>query len=407
MRLMFIYVVFVGGFIYFVQSQFSRLQLIALDAVGMAPTATPFASYWAGQGYDLFLKGDLEGSAAAYGQAVEQQPDNVSYIYEYGRVLIDLNRPANPDSGKPASDLDMALALSDHAIQVAPADVRGYTLKANTLVWLDRADQAIPVGLTGIEIDRNFAPLNAALSRAYIDIGRYKQGLDYGLTSIKLDPMDVDAHRAYAYALISVGQRDQAIQELEDAVTINPNFTTPYFELAIQYRAVQKFEEAVATYEKILSLQPRNAKALLRLCETYSYVGQLTQAQGYCEDSLGIDANYKEAHRQLGMVMYRRRNYEGSIKEFDTCQKLGSNEIECYYLRGLAEYYLGNCDDAWNTLNESLRRIEDLPVKEPVLSETVEGLRLVTVSCPTYSGRALPTGAPPTVVPTPLGGVGG
>jgi superkiller protein 3 len=400
------YGAFIVGLLLFVNWQFGRLQLMALNVVGMAPTGTPFASVWASQGYESFLKGKLEEAATAYAQAVSQQPDNVNYLYEYGRALIELNRPADPNRGRPKSDADLAFELGERAVQVAPQDPRSYTLKAKALVWKDDSKTAIPVALTGIEFNPNFPPLNAVLARAYTDIGRYQQGLDYGQKAVELDPLDVDTHRAYAISLIWVGRRRDAVRQLEDAVAINPNLTTPYFELAIQYIALGQYEQAVATYERILSLEPRNARALLRLCEAYTQVGQLPQAQGYCEDALSINPEYPQAFRQLGMVKYRRRNYEGAIEEFNQCQKLRSGEIECYYLLGLAHYYLGNCDQAWSTLEDAVKRINDLPVKEPILSETKEGLRLVTVSCPAYANRGVPTPQPTLIVPTQIG-VGG
>jgi tetratricopeptide (TPR) repeat protein len=287
---------------------------------------------------------------------------------------------------------------------VAPNDVRSYTLKSQALVWLDDSESAIPIALQGLEVDPNFAPLLAVLARAYTDIGRYQQALSYGEAAIQKDPMSVEAHRSYAIALIWVGERDAAIQELEDAITINPNLISPYFELAGQYVTGERYEEAVASYEQVLRMQPRNAKAMLRLCEVYSRIGQDEQAQGYCEDALEVDPNYAQAYRQLGMVNFRRRAYEDSIINFNKCVSLGSTEIECYYLRGLAHYYIGQCQEAWDVLNDSLLRIQDLPVKEPVLTTTQNGLKLVTENCIKFSGRQLPTAVPPTIIPpTPLG----
>src|SRR6266545_4181299 len=86
-RFIFMYGLLLGGFLVFVSSQFDRLQLAALDVVGMAPTPTPFASTWAQQGYDLYAQGKVELAAAAFKQAVSQQPNNVNYLYEYGRML--------------------------------------------------------------------------------------------------------------------------------------------------------------------------------------------------------------------------------------------------------------------------------------------------------------------------------
>ena len=146
-RFLFFYGLFLGGFLVFVYSQFNSLQLMALDAMGMAPTATPFASTFAEAGYNLFLQGDLEGAATNYQQAVSQQPDNINYLYEYGRVLIELDRPADVAAGRSVRDAELASQLGDHAMEVAPNDVRAFALKAKALVWLDDSESAIPIAI--------------------------------------------------------------------------------------------------------------------------------------------------------------------------------------------------------------------------------------------------------------------
>jgi hypothetical protein len=113
----------------------------------------------------------------------------------------------------------------------------------------------------------------------------------------------------------------------------------------------------------------------------------------------------------LGMVMYNRRNYEGAIENFDKCVALQSNEIQCWYIRGLAYYNLGECDDAWRVLTESLQKHMSgggVAEDDPVLLSIREGLRLVTTVCSGYMGQALPTVIPTEgPLPTPLGSAGG
>jgi protein O-GlcNAc transferase len=401
-RFLFVYGLFLGAILVVIFTQFDRLQLAALDAVGMAPTPTPFASTLATEGAEAYLAGDVAAAATLFEQAHRQQPNNLSYAYEYGKMLIELNRAQ--EVLQPAYYLGDK-SLADWIIDLNPADPRGYALKTKALVWVGSPAEAIPVGVSGLERDRNFAPLHAALGRAYTSIGRYQQGLVHGETATELDPLDIDARRSYAYSLIWVGARGEAINQLEDAISINPNLTAPYFEIAVQYLATGQEEMAVAAYEHILSLTPRDEKAHLRLCETYSRVGQNDRAQGYCEDALAINPEYAPAWRQVGQARYTRRNYEGAIEAFNNCVSFGSTEIECWYLRGLAHYYLGQCDQAWTILTESLPMAEALPDKDPIIANIREGLRLTTVSCANYSGRALPTDIPPTPIPpTPIGG---
>ncbi len=392
-RFVIVFVVLMALFLGFVYTQFDRLQLVALDAVGLAPTATPFASTLATEGANRFREGDVAGAAELFAQAAAQQPTNIDYLYEYGKLLIELDRA------------EEALTIADSAIEVDPRDPRGYALKTKALVWMNDPAGAIPVGVAGIEVDNNFAPLYGALARAYTAIGRYQQGLEYGERAITLDPMDGDAHRSYAYTLIWVGEREAAIRQLEEAIAINPNLTAPYFELAIQYIASDRDDMGIATYEEILSLEPRNERAHLRLCEAYAKVGQQTRAEDYCSDALAINPNYGQAWRQVGIARYTQRNYEGAIEAFQSCVDNGSTEIQCWYLRGLAHYYLGQCDQAWGILTESLPLAEQIPDGENIVNSIREGLRLTTVSCPTYAGRALPTEIPPTPIPpTPIGG---
>ena len=401
-RFLFLYGLFMGVLLVGVYTQFDRLQLAALDAVGMAPTATPFASTLATQGAEAFLGGDVQAAAELFEQAHAQQPSSLDYAYEYGKMLVELNRAEEVLEPRPTL---RNMSLADWAIDLNPADPRGYALKTKALVWVGSSAEAIPIGVSGLEQNANFAPLHAALGRAYTAIGRYQQGLLHGERAVELDPMDIDARRSYAYSLIWVGARAEAIAQLEDAVSINPNLTASYFELAAQYLASDQDVLAIATYERILSLEPRNERAYLRLCESYNKVGQNDRAQGYCEDALNINPEYAPAWKRVGMARYTRRNYEGAIQAFNNCVDYGSTDIECWYLRGLAHYYLGECDQAWTILTESLPMAEQLADNDLLIGNIREGLRLTTVSCANYAGRALPTDIPPTPIPpTPIGG---
>lgn len=377
------------GLVLATTQNYDRMQYMALDALGIAPTPTLFASQHAQKGVEMYTSGDVETALYEFEIAIQQRPDDINYLYEYGKLLIELGR------------YEDAVPIGDRAIQVAPDDVRGYALKARALMWSDPGT-AIPTAVSGLEIDPNFAPLHAALSVAYTNIGRYAEGLQRGITAVDLDPMDAFTHRAYSIPLIYTGRNSQAIEQLEEAVNINPNLTAPYFELAAQYRAIDFPEMAVGVYRRVLNIDPDNAKAYLRMCETYASVGEFLIASGFCETSLEIDPQYGSAWRMLGQLQYNRRNYEGSIDSFNNCVRFGSDEVECYYIRGLAHYFLGQCDDAWVVLQESLNYATQAPIIEAINI----GLENVTVRCPGYENQALPTPIPPTPIPpTPIGGI--
>ncbi len=381
-RMLVVFSLFVGALLIFVYVQFDSLQEMALDVVGLASTATPRPADVAAEALDLYLSGDIEGAVELFARAVQMRPDDVSYLYEYGQILIELG------------DYEQADSLADHIIDFAPRDVRGFTLKTRALVWSGDESSAIPIGLTGLELGPDFAPLHAALSRAYTGIGSWRDGLDYGASAVELNPFDANAHRSYAYALAIVGESEEAIYELEQSIALQPNLTAPYFELAAQYLALDMDDAAIDTYGQVLSLEPRNAKALLRQCQAYSKVGQFERAVGFCEDAIAADPDYSAAYFQLGMLRYNRRDFNASLEAFQNCVTYDESNVECNYRLGLSYYYLGNCEVAWRILQDSLitaqSRAGTGSEQDDVIANIRQGLIAVSNDCPGYSAPPMP-----------------
>jgi tetratricopeptide (TPR) repeat protein len=395
-KLLFLYGLLLGGFLMFVYVEFDRLQLAALDAVGFAPTPTMLPSEHAARALNAFAAGDLRLAHNELSFAVRARPDDVDYLFEYGQIIIEMvELDLAPDDR-----LNEVVEIADRIISLAPDDPRGYALKARAWQWSDPA-AAIPVAVTGIEQDDSFALNHAVLAVAYTNIARYSAALEEGIKAVTLAPNSATAHRAYSWPLILTGRYDQAIEQLELAIQINPKLTAPYFELASVYRVLEQPEMAVAVFYRILEVDPLNAKAYLRICETYMQVGEFREGEQYCDEAIEIDPNYGSAYRALGQIQYTRRNYEGAIESFQTCVDLGAEDIECYYLRGLAHYILGQCEQAWDYLQQALPRTSS----DAVLEQINIGLYNITVNCAGFQGHPLPTPIPPTPIPpTPIGG---
>lgn len=388
----------IGGVLVLANLREDQLRNTLLEAVGVVATPTPFASDYATWGLERYQKGDIKGGLELLEYAVELRPENLDYLYEYGALLIENDRTTD------------AITVADQMLALDPNDPRGYALKGRALMWNDPST-AIQVTILGQEADPNFAALYAVQGVAYTNLGRWNEGVRRGLQAIEMSPNDPFVLRAIYTPMVYVGRYQDAIYYLNQAISLNPNLTAPYFELASLYklRQVNQPEMALALYDEILKLEPENAKAYLRICETRANVAEarFDEAQPYCDRAIQIDPTYGDAYMQRGRMQYLRRNYEGAIESFELCVNYGSQAIECWYLRGLAHYFLSNCDDAWNILQES-RTIAQAQGSLESITDSIEiGLYNVTQHCAGYSGFALPTAIPPTPVPpTPIGGYG-
>src|SRR5690606_25505184 len=122
--------------------------------------------------------------------------------------------------------------------------------------------------------------------------------------------------------------------------------------------------------------------------------------------------DYGPAKRELGRMQYQRRNYEGAIATFRECASLEANfedddkDLECWMLRGLAHYWMNECDEAWTLLSEALR-LGEIQGQAPNIIENINiGLYNITQKCGDYRNLPTPTPVPPTPIPpTPIGGL--
>lgn len=368
--------------------RFDEVQPRVLSLV-QPPAPTVSAPTLANRAYEAYLMGNLAAAEQQFAEAVRLDPANIAYLYEYGRILMLNNKPAE------------GLAVAEQIITLAAGDPRGYALKVYALDGLGRAEEAIPIGLTALDLDPTFAPAYAYLSGAYLSLGRWRQAQEMGARAVELDPNSIDARRAFAFALNWTGRYDLAVEQLEAAIAIHPNLDFLYFELAGAYTGLKNDPAKIAIYEHVLTMNPENTKAMVRMCETYFGLRVDNLAQYWCEQALDRDSNDARAWKQVGMIYYTRRNYESAIDAFETCVRLsGSKYIECWYLRGLAHYRLDQCDQGVPILQEALNYTDSEDIRRNIL----QGLYMCAEADERYDFSIIPTPAPTaTPVPTPIG----
>ncbi len=338
--------------------RFDSTQDWVLTQIRGASTATPNAVALAEQGERAYLNGDLASAIDWYAQAVRLEPLHTGIAFEYGRVLIYRSYAGGLD----AFHVGEALALAEKMVENMPNDPLSQALLCWALVEANRTQEAIGAGLRAIELDPDFAEARAYLSLAYQQAQRPDSMLDQAQRAVELNPDSVDARRALALTLQSQGAVEAAIQQYEAAIQLHPRLDALYFELAVSYKAQQNYDAAIAAYDRVLAFEPYNVKAYTRLCDTFYTIGEWTRAQESCEQAILLEPDYIDAYQQLGKIQYKRRNFEGAVESLTTCAQLedkqeiplAGREVECYYIRGLALTYLGDCSTAWGLFTDAL-----------------------------------------------------
>jgi len=124
-------------------------------------------------------------------------------------------------------------------------------------------------------------------------------------------------------------------------------------------------------------------------------------AQYWCEEALARAPDLARAWRQVGQIYYNRRNYESAIEAFQTCRDLsGSQYVECWYLGGLAHYFMAQCELGVPLLQEAVNYTTD----EGIMGNIMTGLENCVEHDENFGPDIVPTTAPtPTPAPTPIG----
>lgn len=215
--------------------------VIAASALTVVITAGVFYQFVyiaADRAYLMSKMTTGEESLANARRAVRLNPFNDIYRSEVGVALTDQFIAAINSQSASSSDV---LALFDQAqtalrdtIAFVPSEYDNYVFLTNLyniagqVIDPSYYDQAIEVGLAGIEVERYGPAIRLQLARAYASKGEYALAEKHLEYAIKMDPNYADAAVLLAQVYVAQGKTDEAIALLQKY----PNSSTAVSALA-------------------------------------------------------------------------------------------------------------------------------------------------------------------------------
>jgi len=276
------------------------------------PTAAPtrIASTYAEEAEAQFAAGNLKAAIAAYQQARVADQKNLEYTVAQARIQVY------------AEDYAGALKTAEDALLISPNNAKSRAIYAWALDWnvsvgcaCKTLAEAEAAAVTAIALDTNYAPAHAYYSEILNDSGKWSQGFQEAETALALDPNLLEAHRALGYAYESIGQYADAINSYLNAVKINPNLISLYIQLGLNYRTLGEVDQAIFHFGKANAIDPLNVAPYLYLSRTHYQNDELGTAIQYLERALALEPDNPDIHGRLGLIFFRRRNYEGAEPE--------------------------------------------------------------------------------------------
>lgn len=277
------------------------------------PSADPSCGGLVHELYRLFLDlgrrsegmGDLGSALALYGKAVKAQPESDLAWYNYGDVLLAMERSAEaiPALQKavalspevPLFHYDLGLAL--YQMQRYEEAAKEFAVIVSEDPELKRASSGLMLAaLTNLALsedmlgrpDRAVATLTPTAHKAgemlynlghvHLKAKRPAEAVRFLQAAALVAPNDEDTVHALGFALMGLRRYREALRCLKRATTLNPGCESAWYDMGVTLSHLKRTRAARACFRKALSLDSRYAWAHYATACLDALEGKLTPA---------------------------------------------------------------------------------------------------------------------------------
>jgi TolB-like protein/lipoprotein NlpI len=173
----------------------------------------------------------------------------------------------------------------------------------------------------------NLRPVNPQAHDAYLK-GLYfrdrrgdedlEKALEYFKQATELDPQYAEAYAglASAYVLVAVPRFYRAQEAAEKALSLDPNLALAHATLGIYNFAVWNHRKSEREFQRALELDPGLSTAHHWHAYNLAATGRAHEAVEEMKRALQLDPLSLPVNRDLGLMLYWARDYDGAIAQF-------------------------------------------------------------------------------------------
>jgi tetratricopeptide (TPR) repeat protein len=306
------------------------------------------------------LHGETDEAAQAYQKLVAENPKDWKAMIKLSQLY----------SG-PLHDTRKALDLAKSAHEIAPADPRA-AAALGELVYAS-GDYSWAVSLL-----ENAAPQlpNQTSARYYLALAYYAVGrladadaaMNDAANAGPSQPNGAQARQFLAYRAAAKNPAHSAISSAEVHAIIekDPHYLPALMLSGLLSEQQGDYKQAGQTYEQILTDYPKFTPAMRQLALLYAWhSGDETRAYELGDKARAAYPDDPELARTLGILAYRRAEYQRSAQLLNDSSRQFNNDAELFYYLGMDYYQLKRPADS----KQTLRRALALNVPSPLAGE--------------------------------------
>ena len=135
---------------------------------------------------------------------------------------------------------------------------------------------------------------------------------------------------------------EEAEASYKKAIALKPDYAVAHNNLGNTLKELHKLEEAEVSYKKAIALKPDFAIAHNNLGTTLKKLHKLEEAEASYKKAIALKPDYAVALLNRGQILVEKREFELSLKDFDTCNNADSRSralTSLYALGRVEEIY--------------------------------------------------------------------
>jgi tetratricopeptide (TPR) repeat protein len=276
----------------------------------------------------LAERGDLDDALSHFAQAARLDPQNWTWHYDYGSVLmysgfgdraaIEFTEAIRLDPENLLSRNKLAHVLNDlgrfklalehakAAVALTPDSAAAHFNLANSLIGLGDADRAIAEYQTAVRLSPLDPWAYIRWSSALNDLDRPAEAADRANAALRIDPNLSVAHYELGYALMSLGDADKAATQYLEAIRLDPHDARAHNNLADLLNRQHKPAEAAKHAQAATRINPDLAEAHFNLGNAYAMQSMRPEAEREYREAIRLKPDFTQAQANLRLVNGRQ-----------------------------------------------------------------------------------------------------
>ncbi|HOJ37516.1 MAG TPA: tetratricopeptide repeat protein [Ignavibacteriales bacterium] len=243
---------------------------------------------------------------------IEFFDDNYQYFVDNFDILFNLSTVFYNNKF-----IDKAYIYAQQAYKLNPKNIK---LILNFVVIcgeLGKYDEAIKIGLQGLEIDKFNDVLYNNIGYSYFLNKNFDLAEKFYNIAIKINPDNFLAYYNLGCLYREKGLYTKAIDFFKLTTKINPSHYESFNNLGIIYNHLTLYNEALDIFEFLAEKLPNSAETLMNLGNSYQYNKLIDKSIEAYKKSLAINPDFASCHKNLSFSYFLINDYNKAKDEFE------------------------------------------------------------------------------------------